>query len=326
MTHKVAVIGELNVDLIATGLAAAPAFGQEILAADFQITLGSASAIFACGISRLGHAVTFISRVGTDLFGRFCLEALRQAGISTRRVAKDPNAKTGVTLSLSARQDRALVTYLGAIAELEHAQVPMAALKGHRHLHMTSYFLQQKLRPTFAKILARARQMGLTTSFDPNSDPSQTWGEEIREVLAHTDILFVNEPEAKQLTRQQEVQEALKSLGWLVPCAVVKLGPQGAIGTREGEVARAPGFKVNTVDTTGAGDSFAAGFVHGFLEGKSLRECLEIGNACGALSTLQAGGTSSQPDREQVKEFLLSSPSTTGGTDFSLCAVGERIS
>jgi sugar/nucleoside kinase (ribokinase family) len=301
---KVIVIGELNVDLIATGLAGPPTLGHEVLASDFQITLGSASAIFACGMSRLGYPVTFISQVGDDQFGEFCLGMLRRAGLQTDKVIKAPQFNTGVTLALSTRRDRALVTYLGAIAELERKQIPLAVLDGHSHLHMTSYFLQRKLQPFFPRLFAEARQRGLTTSFDPNADPALGWKEEIREVIACADILFVNEPEARQLTNREDVNESLRLLGETVSCVVIKLGSKGAAAIRGNEIEFAPGFQIEAVDTTGAGDSFAAGFVHGFLERRTLRECLELGNACGALCALQAGGTAGQPDGVQLHHFL----------------------
>src|SRR4051812_18940301 len=110
----VVVIGELNVDMVATGLAGPPLMGAEMMAADFELVLGSASAIFACGVAKLGHNVTFISQVGRDDFGEFCLNALRAAGVPTDNVLIDGGVKTGVTISLSTRRDRALVTYPGA--------------------------------------------------------------------------------------------------------------------------------------------------------------------------------------------------------------------
>ena len=197
----VVVIGELNVDMVATGLAGPPRMGAEVLAADFELALGSASAIFACGVAKLGHDVTFISQVGRDDFGDFCLGQLRAAGVPTDNVSRGRGVKTGVTISLSTRRDRALVTYLGAIASFNYGQLKLSLLEGQRHLHMTSYFLQAGLRPSLPQIFQEARRMGLTTSFDPNSDPEHAWGEEINEVLAQTDVLFLNETEARQLTR-----------------------------------------------------------------------------------------------------------------------------
>jgi sugar/nucleoside kinase (ribokinase family) len=300
----VVVIGELNVDAVATGLTQEPKLGLEIIAADFQLALGSASAIFACGVAKLGHEVTFISLVGRDDFGEFCLAALRDAGVSTRHVVRDPAEKTGITLALSTRRDRALVTYLGAISALRYEHVRMNLLKGKSHLHLTSYFLQEGLRPSFPRIFGEARSMGLTTSFDPNSDPTSSWGEEIWDVLAHTDILFLNKAEALQLTRTRDARAALRALAARVPCAVIKLGPKGAVAARGGETASAPGFKVDALDTTGAGDTFAAGFVSAHLRGLPLEECLRAGNACGALSTLKAGGTANQPGPGELKRFL----------------------
>ena len=300
----VVVIGELNVDAVATGLTEAPRLGAEILAEDFQLTLGSASAIFASGVARLGHEVTFISKVGRDDFGDFCLAASRQVGVSTRHILRDTKDKTGITLALSTRKDRALVTYLGAISSLTYDDVRMSLLKGKSHLHMTSYFLQEGLRPSFPRIFEEARALGLTTSFDPNSDPTSSWGEEIWDVLAHTDIFFLNQTEALQLTGERDARGALKALGARVPCAVIKLGARGAMAIKDGGVTSAPGFKVDALDTTGAGGTFAAGFVSAFLRGQSLAECLRTGNACGALSTLKAGGTANQPDRSGLKRFL----------------------
>src|ERR1044071_437432 len=105
----VVVIGELNVDMVATGLAGPPRMGAEIMAAGFELTLGSASAIFACGVAKLGHKGTFISTVGRDDLGQFCLNALRAARVPTDNVQLDASVKTGVTISLSTRSDRALV-------------------------------------------------------------------------------------------------------------------------------------------------------------------------------------------------------------------------
>jgi sugar/nucleoside kinase (ribokinase family) len=196
------------------------------------------------------------------------------------------------------------VTYLGATAALSYDQISLSWLKGHSHLHMTSYFLQTRLRPSFPQILREARELGLSTSFDPNSDPSHIWGDSIREVFAYTDLLFLNETEALQLTRARNARAALQALGKEVPCAVIKLGARGALAVKDGEITSASGFKVEPTDTTGAGDSFAAGFVSSYLRGSSIPECLRVGNACGALSTQHAGGTAGQPTRQVLKRFL----------------------
>jgi sugar/nucleoside kinase (ribokinase family) len=302
----VLVIGELNVDIVATGLRAAPEMGAEILAQDCELTLGSASAIFAVGMSKLGHKVTFVSQVGRDSFGDFCVAKLKQLGIATNNVVRKSGEKTGVTLALSGKRDRALVTYPGAIASLIADCVNDRLMKKHDHVHLTSYYLQKGLQPSFGDILQQAKAFGLTTSFDPNSDPSDRWNSKINSVLKFTDILFVNEREAIKLTKARTAQAALKMLGAKVPCVVVKRGAKGAIAIQESEVFTDSGFRVKALDTTGAGDSFDAGFLSAYLMKQPLAECLRVGNACGALSAISIGGTSGQPTHAELQEFLRS--------------------
>jgi acyl-CoA synthetase (AMP-forming)/AMP-acid ligase II len=109
---------------------------------------------------------------------------------------------------------------------------------------MTSYFLQTRLQSSFPEIFREARELGLSTSFDPNSDPSHTWGDNIREVFSYTDLLFLNETEALHLTRARNARAALKALSKEVSCAVIKLGARGALAVKDGEITAASGFKV----------------------------------------------------------------------------------
>src|ERR1044072_1295239 len=301
---SVLIISELNLDIVATGLRGWPEMGAEILAQDCELTLGSASAIFAVGMSKLGHKVTFVSHVGRDSFGDFCVAMLKQLGIATNNVARKSGEKTGVTLALSGKRDRALVTYPGAIASLNADCVNDRLLKKHDHVHLTSYYLQKGLQPSFGDILQQAKAFGLTTSFDPNSDPSDRWNSKINSVLKFTDILFVNEREAIKLTKAKTAQAALKMLGAKVPCVVVKRGAKGAIAIQENKLFSGSGFRVKALDTTGAGDSFDAGFLSAYLMKQPLAECLRVGNACGALSAISIGGTSGQPTQAQLQEFL----------------------
>ena len=303
---KILVIGELNVDIVATGLQSAPEMGAEILADDCELTLGSASAIFAVGMTRLGHSVTFVSQVGRDYFGDFCLRKLQQLGVSTRHVTRRADEKTGVTIALSGKRDRALVTHTGAVATLTSDCIDEALLKKHSHLHLTSYYLQKALKPSFADLFRRAKARGLTTSFDPNSDPSNKWDKSIDSVLRYTDLLFVNEREASQLTRTSTPKAALKILGTRVGCAVIKRGNRGAMAIQDGAMGNDGGFKVRVLDTTGAGDSFDAGFLSAYLRNTRLTDCLRIGNACGALSATRVGGTAGQPTESQLQAFLRS--------------------
>jgi sugar/nucleoside kinase (ribokinase family) len=171
----VLVVGELNVDLILTG-DVTPGFGQaEKLVEDATLTLGSSSAIFACGAARLGLKVAFIGKVGDDDFGRVVLRSLAERGVDTAGVVVDPTIKTGLSVILSRPDDRAILTHLGSIAALRYAEIDQSLLLRACHLHLGSYFLLDSLRPDVTQLFAEAHRQGLTTSLDTNYDPQENW-------------------------------------------------------------------------------------------------------------------------------------------------------
>jgi sugar/nucleoside kinase (ribokinase family) len=301
---RVLFAGEINVDLVLQGYEAFPSPGQEVLVQDSRLVLGSATAIMAMGLARLGTPVGFVGKVGDDLFGSFCLEDMASRGIDVSRVVRDPGLKTGVTVSISHPGDRALVTHLGAITALTGADVPDAALAGADHLHVSSFFFQQGLRPGLPALFARARRAGLTTSLDTGFDPSGRWDAGLREVLQQTDLFFPNEVELSALSGCSDPTAGLRALANGVTRIVAKLGERGAMTLDGGEVVAVPAYRVEPVDTTGAGDSFNAGFLQRWLDQAPLVDCLRLGAACGALSTSALGGTAGQPTLAEAEAFV----------------------
>jgi sugar/nucleoside kinase (ribokinase family) len=303
LMSQILVVGELNPDFILHGHQSFPVPGKEVLVNDFTVTLGSASAICAMGLSRLGDQVAFLSKVGEDIWGDFCLETLRGGGLNVSRVIRDPRVKTGVTVSISSSLDRALLTFLGSMVALEEPDISDQSLKDFRHLHVSSYYLQRGLRPGCRKLFARAHRLGMTTSLDPGYDPAETWGDDLLETLDQTDVFLPNEVEAEGLTGRSGA-ECLRALQNGRTLTVLKLGSKGCMTMERGQVIHFPAFAVVAVDTTGAGDSFNAGFLHAWLSAQPLLDCLKTGAACGALSTLALGGISAQPDAATLHRFL----------------------
>lgn len=290
----VLVIGELNCDLILRG-DVTPTFGQvEKLIDIADLTIGSSSAIFACGAARLGLRVGFIGKVGDDTFGRFMLDSLRERGIDTAGIVVDPVIKTGLTVILSRGNDRAILTYLGSIAALRPDEVDRAAFARARHLHLGSYYLLDALRPAIPELYAAAKSAGLSTSLDTNYDPREAWDGGLDDVLAHTDIFLPNAAELLAITRTADVDAGLAQLRGRVGTVAVKLGEHGSRAVQGEREARAGIVPVDLVDTTGAGDSFDAGFIFGHLAGWDLARTLRFAGACGSLSTRAAGGTQAQ--------------------------------
>ncbi|MFB3828091.1 MAG: carbohydrate kinase family protein [Bryobacteraceae bacterium] len=301
---KILVAGEINCDVILQGYHAFPELGKEVLVNDCLLTLGSASLICAAGLARLGDEVAFLGKVGRDYWGEFCLARMREIGIDVSRVIVVPGLKTGITVSISSRVDRALVTHLGAITELRGGDIPDSALAGFDHLHVSSFFLQEGLRPAVPDLFARATARGLTTSLDPGFDPSEKWDGDLAAALARCDVFLPNEVELAGAGRSPDPVKALGALANGRTLTAAKLGREGAMALDGGQPVRVPAFPVEVVDTTGAGDSFNAGFLHAWLRRMPLVECLRYGAACGALSTRGMGGTTTQAAEEDVRAML----------------------
>ncbi len=304
MSKKILVIGELNVDLIVSGLPSLPALGQELTCTGFSRALGSSSAIFSRALAGLGAQVDFMGKVGSDDNGRFMLAQLQEVGIGTQGVVVDPGIQTGITISLTYPDEKAQITYLGSIADYRLSDVNLSLLGDYAHLHMASMYLQTGLQPAFPELLGRAKELGLTTSLDPGWDPSQHW-HVLFESLSSVDILFVNEHEAKAIAKTESVQQAAMVLAAYVYLVVAKLGPGGALIAGPDGVRESPAFPARVIDTTGAGDSFDAGFIYKYVvEGGSEAEALRFANACGAIAVTRVGGASSVPSASEVQAFL----------------------
>lgn len=302
----VLVPGELNVDLVLRDYRTFPSPGREILVDDMSLSLGSASAICAAGLAKLGHEVLFVGKVGEDAYGELCVSALEELGVDCSRVQRDPRIKTGITVSVTSAADRALITYLGASAELGSDDIEDEALQAARHLHVSSFFLQRRLRPGLKGLFSRAHALGLTTSLDPGFDPMEQWESDLLATLSEVDIFLPNEVELRAVSGVDDPEEALARLDNGRTITVAKLGRAGAVTRGNGRVERVPSCPVQPIDTTGAGDSFNAGFLHAWLRGDSVREAIRFGAACGAISTLGIGGTSHQATERDAEELLAS--------------------
>jgi sugar/nucleoside kinase (ribokinase family) len=294
------VAGEINPDLILSGNVV-PEFGQiEKLVESAALAIGSSSAIFACGAARLGLKVAFIGVCGDDVFGRFMLDEMSKHKVDIENVIVSQSGSTGLSVILNHASDRAILTHPGLIAGLKASDISDALLHDSKHLHVASYFLQTKLQPDLPNLFRRARALGLSTSLDTNYDPSEKWIG-FDELLSATNVFLPNEREALSLSGAANVDEAASRLGSKVESLAMKLGAEGALGVRDGARVRVASIPIKVVDTVGAGDSFDAGFIYGYLNQWSLEKSLRLACVCGALSTQQAGGTNGQPTLEQAR-------------------------
>jgi len=297
------VLGDCNPDLVLSDPELVPEFGQvERLVERADLTIGGSGAITACGASRLGLRTALAAVRGDDLFGRFMAEALSERGVELDGLVVDPELQTGLTVILARNEDRAILTFPGAIAELRCSMVDRALLAQARHVHVSAFFLQRALAPGLEELLASVKAGGATTSLDPNWDPSGEWDGGLAGLLPFIDVLLPNAAEVCAITGVDEPLDAARALAEAGPLVVVKMGQQGAAAVRAGqEVVSARAFEgQGMVDAIGAGDSFDAGFLAGWLDGWDLSRVLSLACACGTLSMRAAGGTGAQPTRAEA--------------------------
>ena len=300
----VVVIGELNVDIILNGMDKLPSVGKEIIAKEMKVTLGSSSAIFASNLSSVGTKVGFIGKIGNDNFGKIVIESLEDRKVDTSHVLRSDVLNTGITMVLSFDQDRANVTYPGAMDELYLSDIDFDFLKQAKHLHLSSTFLQPGIKNDLPELFSNAKKLGLTTSLDPQWDPQEEWDLPLEELLPYVDVFMPNEKELMGLTRTGSIKNGIDKIKAFANIVVVKNGSEGAWAWDGEEIIHQIAFlNNNVVDCTGAGDSFNAGFVHQFINKGTLSECLEFGSLLGAINTTRAGGIGAFSDLALIKSI-----------------------
>ncbi len=309
---EIVVVGDINADLIFTGLPSLPAYRELKHAKDMKLTMGGSSSIFACNIARLGVETGFIGKVGKDHLGAFLIDTLNSAAVDTSRMVRTAGLPTGICVSMSFPQDYAMVSYPGIRESFQLNEIDREYIRQARHLHLSGFYLQPGLQPGCVELFRQAKSAGLTTSLDPDHDPHELWNGGIQELLDYVDIFLPNEVEAARIAKTEKLAMAMKFFARSGGTTVIKQGARGVSLVRGKDVLSVPPFPIAPVDTTGAGDSFNAGFIFQYLRGAPLQKCLAWGNACGALSTRALGGIDAFPTISEVETFIAEQTQSAG--------------
>lgn len=304
MSHSVLAIGNALVDVIAT---ATPDFlaGRNIPKGSMQlIDAATAEALYAAmgpgreisggsaantvaGMAALGSNPAFVGRVASDQLGAVFAHDIRAAGVAYDTAPAASGNPTGRCLILVTDDgDRTMNTYLGACQELSEADVDEATVAASRIVYLEGYLWDPPApRAAMKKAIAIARAQGNKVAFTL-SDVFCVEGyrADFQDLLAsHVDIMFANENEAKSLYQTDDLDVAMAELAKHAAIAVITCSSAGAVVLADGERIVVPGERVaKVVDTTGAGDMFAGGFLTGFTEGRSLADCARMGNIAAA--------------------------------------------
>ncbi len=298
------VYGDVNIDIVIPGVEKFPEPGQEEEVPVMETFVGGGSALFALGIGKLGLRPVFQGEIGDDCYGEFIRRKFREGNVDQSLLRTSSTEKTGISLSFTNEHDRCFLSYRGTNAKIRIEEVDLAQAAQANHIHVTGYAGEAN-HDSYLKFLKKVKaDTGASVSFDVGWDPTGVWKPEIYELFPFIDILFMNQTEAAHYSRMSSPQETAADFARHCGTSVIKMGKMGSIAARGSGQYRAASCQVEAVDTTGAGDSFNAGFIYGFLKGKSVEECLKCGNGCGALSVTALGGNTGFPDERRLMEFI----------------------
>jgi ribokinase len=292
------VVGSTMIDLV-TYADPLPQAGETVVGTEFSLGFGGKGANQAVMASRLGAEVTFVSRVGDDLFGQLAREALERQRIDMTRMVSVPALATGVAPIWVERDgSNRIIVVPGANQALDAAAVA-ESLEG---LEKADCVLCQLEIPQdgVAEAFRIARSWGATTILNPAPAAPLTAG-----LVSLVDWLIPNETEFAALTAKSAVDGDLAESARAFGCGlIVTLGERGAATSVDGRVESFAPPAIEVVDTTGAGDAFVGGFAWALASGDDLETAIVTGNVCGALSTARPGTQTSFPTRAEVSEAI----------------------
>jgi sugar/nucleoside kinase (ribokinase family) len=295
------VVGEIYVDHVLTGFASWPEPGEEAFAQNYALELGGGAAITACALARLGRSVSLIGIIG-ETERAWIHQRLSDFGVSCTEL-RSAGERTGITVSVSSRVDRSFFTYLGANAQLEELLADdslVAHMAEASHVHFAMPITARLAN----KLLDELNSKDKTTSLDVGHHAAWLQDAANLRTCSRVDYVLPNEREARIICdgEAEDYLHFTRIRHW--PSGVVKMGAGGALMRNNGAIVRAIPPSVDTIDTTGAGDAFNAGFIDGLLDGKSGAECLRRGCVVGGLSTRAAGALRALPTRDELETCL----------------------
>ena len=299
--NSAVVIGEFFIDEILSEFQSLPKLGEEYFARRFRRDAGGGAAITACGLAKLGVAVAAVGVVGKD-DGDWVLKRLKSSGVNCEEMEMNSSEPTGITVSVSTREDRAFFSYYGANEILNDVLArprTVEVLKKAKHVHFACAPDAKAHQRLFQELRAHRRRI----SIDVQAHIGWLTRPENLKILQSCDIFFPNERESEWISGESgstAILRALKEKG--LRGVGLKLGGRGAaLLWRKRQFFVEP-VHVKTTDTTGAGDCFNAGFIYAWLRGEKPQRCLEIANLCGALSTRALGGIESFPSLRELRQ------------------------
>ena len=302
----VVALGDLNVDIIAQ-FDGYPAEGEDALAHTTEVHCGGSAANTAMMLSRIGIPTCLISRVGPDSWALKALACLEAAGVDPCALQRDASTMTGMMyVVVTPGGERTILGYRGANVNTDPNRIKEEQIQEAKVLHLSGYaLLSEPQRSAALLALEIACRHGLTVALDPGMTVSQAALDEMTALLPVVNILLPNLSEAQQMTGLTEPAACAQALlDGGVDVVALKLGRHGCLVATAERTLQVPGFSVVSRDSTGAGDSFAAGFIAGFLGDLDWYGAGVLGGVLGAMTVSQVWAATVAPKAKDAIALL----------------------
>jgi len=300
-------LGIFVADVLAKPIEKIPELGKLELFDEMELHTGGCANNTAIGLARLGISSGTMGKVGKDGLGDFIIRNLEENKVDTQGMKRSDEANTSFTFVMIApNAERSFFHYIGANATLKYEDINFDLIKECKILHIAGSFLM----PGFdgevtAKVLREAQKLGIMTALDTAWDSKGNWLNLLEPCLDYVDIFLPSIEEAKMLTNLTEpARIADFFLNYGIKIVGLKMGIEGSYIRTQDEEIRLPAYKVRTVDTTGAGDAFVAGFLAGIIMGWNLEKTVQLANATGAACVTAIGTTAGIKSLEDTMKII----------------------
>ncbi|MCG8582848.1 MAG: carbohydrate kinase family protein [Bacteroidales bacterium] len=286
----IVVTGDCNLDLIFNQFDRLPEYGEEIIANQFELALGSSAGIVAAHMASLGAKVAYVGAIGNDNFGNQFKAFIQSYGVCTDYMVEKTGFKTGCTVVMSKDEDRANLTHAGAMAELRPADLPWQLIEETPFFHMSNPYVLPHFRNSLPDMYKKLKEANTVTSLDPQWDVEETWNTNLKALFPFLDYFLPNEKEFELLLTGNNI--TTKDLSTISSTTIIKTCGSTGIEMLQSNKSKQYNSYLNDqpVDCIGAGDAFTAGFLTAAIEGEILDDAIDMGCKAGALSTTTAGG------------------------------------
>lgn len=306
----VACVGILVADVIAKTVDKLPGKGLLGLVDSIELFSGGNAMTAAINIKKLGCNSAIIGRIGTDPFGDYLEVCLEKNGVDTKGLVRDTDVQTSTSVALSGSDgERTFLHCVGANAKFSLEDIDWNIIRKCKIVFVTGIYLMNTFDGTeTVEFLKRCKKLGKITAADVCWDDSGRWESLINDAMPYIDIFMPSIDEAKMIAKKEKYEDIANSFfDRGVKCVVIKLGNGGCYvqENKKSNGVIVPAYKnIDVVDTTGAGDSFCAGFLTALMRGNDFLECAQFANAVGACNVMARGATTGIKSYGKIIEFM----------------------